>query len=93
VAWRHRATDNGPGLPCMEAVRILQTLGLKPRRTIRIGLWTVKKKDCSFGCLCGQHFGTLERAIRHCSSGNSQQPTGRTTETCDQPEYDNWTVL
>jgi hypothetical protein len=34
------ATDNGTGSAvCMEAVRIIQKLGLKPRRTIRIGLW------------------------------------------------------
>ena len=35
------ATDNGAGCAVMmEAMRIIQTLGLKPRRTIRIGLWT-----------------------------------------------------
>lgn len=35
------ATDNGAGVAvAMEAVRILQALGVKPRRTIRIGLWT-----------------------------------------------------
>ena len=38
------ATDNGTGTAaCMEAMRILETVmksdGLKPRRTIRIGLW------------------------------------------------------
>lgn len=34
------ATDNATGSAvCMEAVRIIQKLGLKPRRTIRIGLW------------------------------------------------------
>jgi carboxypeptidase Q len=34
------ATDNATGTAaCMEAVRIIQKLGLKPRRTIRIGLW------------------------------------------------------
>jgi Zn-dependent M28 family amino/carboxypeptidase len=34
------ATDNAAGSSvALEAVRILQTLGLKPRRTIRIGLW------------------------------------------------------
>lgn len=34
------ATDNAAGAAvCLEAVRILQALGLKPRRTIRIGLW------------------------------------------------------
>ncbi len=35
------ATDNGAGsIVMMEAVRILKALGVKPRRTIRIGLWT-----------------------------------------------------
>ncbi len=35
------ATDNGAGVAvAMEVVRILQALNLKPRRTIRIGLWT-----------------------------------------------------
>lgn len=35
------ATDNAAGCAVMmEAVRILQTLGLKPRRTIRIALWS-----------------------------------------------------
>ena len=34
------ATDNGTGSSvCMEALRILKTAGLQPRRTIRIGLW------------------------------------------------------
>jgi len=35
------ATDNAAGVAvAMEAVRILQTLGVKPRRTIRIALWS-----------------------------------------------------
>ena len=35
------ATDNGAGsVVMMEAVRILKALGIKPRRTIRIGLWS-----------------------------------------------------
>lgn len=35
------ATDNAAGsLVMMEAMRILKTLGLQPRRTIRIGLWS-----------------------------------------------------
>jgi hypothetical protein len=34
------ATDNGAGSAvAMEVVRILQAIGVKPRRTIRIGLW------------------------------------------------------
>jgi carboxypeptidase Q len=35
------ATDNATGSTAMlEALRIIKTLGLKPRRTIRVGLWT-----------------------------------------------------
>ena len=35
------ATDNGTGtLTMMEAMRILKASGLKPKRTIRIGLWS-----------------------------------------------------
>jgi Zn-dependent M28 family amino/carboxypeptidase len=35
------ATDNAAGCTVMmEAIRILKTLGIKPRRTIRIGLWS-----------------------------------------------------
>jgi hypothetical protein len=35
------ATDNAAGVAvCMEAVRILQAVGLKPRRTIRVALWS-----------------------------------------------------
>jgi hypothetical protein len=40
VAAATGATDNATGSAAMmEALRILQTLGIKPRRTIRIGLW------------------------------------------------------
>jgi hypothetical protein len=35
------ATDNAAGsIVMMEALRILKTLGLQPRRTVRIGLWS-----------------------------------------------------
>jgi carboxypeptidase Q len=35
------ATDNGAGsMVMMEAIRILKAIGIKPRRTIRIGLWS-----------------------------------------------------
>lgn len=54
------ATDNGAGtIVMMEAVRILKALGVKPRRTIRIGLWTGEEQ----GLLGSQwyvahHFGS-----------------------------------
>ena len=53
------ATDNGAGVAAaMEAVRIIQALGLKPRRTIRIGLWSGEEQGL-FGSLAyvAQHFG------------------------------------
>jgi hypothetical protein len=53
------ATDNGAGVAAaMEAVRIIQALGLKPRRTIRIGLWSGEEQGL-FGsqAYVTQHFG------------------------------------
>jgi hypothetical protein len=45
------ATDNGTGSSvCLEAMRILKTLDLKPRRTIRIGLWSGEEQG-----LLGSH--------------------------------------
>lgn len=39
------ATDNATGSAvCMEALRIIKTLGLKPRRTIRIALWGAEEQ-------------------------------------------------
>jgi hypothetical protein len=54
------ATDNGAGtIVAMEAVRILKALGVKPRRTIRIALWTGEEEGL-FGSrgYCRQHFGS-----------------------------------
>jgi carboxypeptidase Q len=54
------ATDNGAGtIVMMEAMRILKALDLKPRRTIRIGLWSGEEE----GLLGSQgyvehHFGS-----------------------------------
>jgi len=53
------ATDNGAGVAAaMEAIRILQALQLKPRRTIRIGLWS-GEEQALFGseAYVAQHFG------------------------------------
>jgi carboxypeptidase Q len=55
------ATDNGAGaIVAMEAVRILKTLGVKPKRTIRIGLWSGEEEGL-FGSLgyVKQHFGAF----------------------------------
>jgi carboxypeptidase Q len=54
------ATDNGAGsIVMMEAVRILKALDIKPRRTIRIGLWSGEEEGLlgSQGYV-EQHFGS-----------------------------------
>jgi carboxypeptidase Q len=52
------ATDNGTGVAVtMEAVRILEALGVKPRRTIRIGLWSGEEQGLlGSRAYVGQHF-------------------------------------
>lgn len=53
------ATDDASGCAVMmEAVRILQTLGLKPRRTIRIALWSGEEQGLlGSRAYVRQHFG------------------------------------
>jgi len=56
------ATDNGIGSSIMlEAARVIQSLGLKPRRTIRVALWSGEEEGL-LGSLAyvKQHFGTFE---------------------------------
>jgi len=55
------ATDNGAGaIVAMEAVRILKALGVQPKRTIRIALWSGEEEGLygSQGYV-KQHFGTF----------------------------------
>jgi carboxypeptidase Q len=53
------ATDNAAGVSvAMEAVRILKALDLKPRRTIRIGLWSGEEEGLlGSRAYVSQHFG------------------------------------
>lgn len=51
------ATDNAAGSAVMmEAIRILQALGIKPRRTIRLALWDAEE---------GGHLGSKSYVLRH----------------------------
>jgi hypothetical protein len=54
------ATDNGAGtVVMMEAMRILKALDIKPRRTIRIGLWTGEEQGLlGSQYYVQQHFGS-----------------------------------
>jgi carboxypeptidase Q len=53
------ATDNATGAAsAMEVVRIIQSLGLKPRRTIRIGLWSAEEQGARGSrAYVADHFG------------------------------------
>jgi carboxypeptidase Q len=83
------ATDNGAGVAAaMEAVRIIQALGLKPRRTIRIALWSGEEQGL-FGseAYVARHFGKPagesvdERFLRLIQGGSAKKIKAG-------PEYD-----
>jgi Zn-dependent M28 family amino/carboxypeptidase len=56
------ATDNAVGAATMmEAVRILKSIGVKPRRTIRVALWAGEEQGLlGSKAYVAQHFGTYE---------------------------------
>jgi hypothetical protein len=58
------ATDNGAGVAvAMEAARILMASGLKPRRTIRVALWTGEEQGLlGSHSYVKQHFGEMKGA-------------------------------
>jgi Zn-dependent M28 family amino/carboxypeptidase len=66
------ATDNGAGVAVgMEAVRIIQALGLKPRRTIRIAFWSGEEQGLlGSRAYVAEHFGKMETPANTASAGN-----------------------
>jgi Zn-dependent M28 family amino/carboxypeptidase len=56
------ATDNAIGSATMlEAIRILQAIGVKPRRTIRVALWSGEEQGLlGSQAYVKEHFGTAE---------------------------------
>ncbi len=71
------ATDNAAGVAvAMESVRILKALGVKPRRTIRIALWS------------GEEQGLLgSRAYVKEHLGARQEPATKDAKDSDLPSY------
>jgi carboxypeptidase Q len=56
------ATDNGAGSSmALEAIRLLKAVGAKPRRTIRVALWSGEEQGL-YGSIAyvAQHFGSAE---------------------------------
>nr|MDQ2936617.1 M20/M25/M40 family metallo-hydrolase [Acidobacteriota bacterium] len=82
------ATDNGAGVAVtMEAVRILQALDLKPRRTIRVALWTGEEQGLlGSKAYVAEHFGKLESAAPRPGAQPSPSPTPATLVS--KPEYE-----
>jgi carboxypeptidase Q len=70
------ATDNGAGVAvAMEAVRILQALNFKPRRTIRIALWTGEEEGLlGSKAYVAEHFGKIETPA---AAPGATPPTGQ----------------
>ena len=99
------ATDNGAGCAvAMEAVRIIQALGLKPRRTIRIALWSGEEQGLlGSRAYVAQHFGSLQPAttssagagggavVGNGNGNGAAAPQGQLPMTLNKkPEYDNF---
>ena len=72
------ATDNAIGVGvAMEAVRILKAIDAKPRRTIRIGLWTGEEQGL-FGsrAYVAEHYGSQQAPSRgEGGEGSRPRPT------------------
>ena len=98
------ATDNAAGCAvAMEAVRILQSLGFKPRRTIRIALWSGEEQGLlGSRAYVAEHFGSLQTPATSAApvpgspnngmgggngNGNGTAPAGPIL--IKKPEYDN----
>lgn len=76
------ATDNAAGSGvCMEALRILQASGLKPRRTIRVGLWTGEEQGLlGSRAYVTEHFGRAASAGRRGPGGATPEPNSTPTD-------------
>ncbi|HKG11743.1 MAG TPA: M20/M25/M40 family metallo-hydrolase [Pyrinomonadaceae bacterium] len=93
------ATDNAAGVAvAMEAVRIIRALGLQPRRTIRVALWSGEEQGLlGSRAYVEQHFGKLETprpTPQPAPPGAAEgQPTAQPTPAprgrlVTKPEYD-----
>lgn len=70
------ATDNAAGSAvAMEVVRILQTLGVKPRRTIRIGLWGGEEQGLiGSRAHVEKHYAARQASAPSAVGGQGEQP-------------------
>ncbi len=89
------ATDNGAGCAVgMEAVRIIKALGLTPRRTIRIALWTGEEQGLlGSRAYVKEHFGEAPGGGMGGLFGGGAPPRPRRPkEGTKKPEYDKFSA-
>ena len=74
------ATDNGAGtVVAMEVMRILNALHVKPRRTIRVGLWTGEEQgEYGSAGYVKQHFGFVPLS----TAPDRDEDAGMVAEAC-----------
>jgi carboxypeptidase Q len=90
------ATDNGAGVSvAMEAIRILQALNLKPRRTIRIALWSGEEEGLlGSRAFVKEHFG--KSPANAFGGGPPQGGAGAVAkaepESSPKPEFDKFSA-
>jgi hypothetical protein len=87
------ATDNNTGTAtCMEAMRILKVIGekygIKPRRTIRMGLWGAEEE----GLIGSREYVSQVFAKRDSGSGAAAMFGGPAGEITKLPQYDQLSV-
>ena len=94
------ATDNAAGVSvAMEAVRIIQALGLKPRRTIRVALWSGEEQGLlGSRAYVAQHFGSMQNPATSAApatgsantngNGNGNAATSAGPTLVTKPEYE-----
>lgn len=84
------ACDNGSGvITAMETMRILKTLDLKPRRTIRIGLWGGEEQGL-YGsrAYVAQHLGERAGGATYGPPGSGQSSQGELTRKEGYEKFD-----
>lgn len=86
------ATDNAAGVAVgMEALRIIKALGLKPRRTIRIALWSGEEQGLlGSRAYVAEHFGKMETPATTAATmgGNGNGAPAATPVLVKKPDYE-----
>ncbi|HEV3121640.1 MAG TPA: M20/M25/M40 family metallo-hydrolase, partial [Isosphaeraceae bacterium] len=84
------ATDNAAGCAVgIEAVRILKALDLKPRRTIRIGLWTGEEQGLlGSRAYVTEHFGKSPPSFGGGRAAASEAAPAESTENAKKADFE-----